>query len=122
MGAHVQGDLEAAIAMAQRQEVYRGGDGAKTTNKGSKKFKSQKKGNVTQVEGGSSGGTVQEVQVVKKPQQKKGKGGSGSSGKKTKRGGRRKVQCHNCGGDHFLRDCKEWKEIKEKLRSSSGKD
>ena len=122
VGAHVQGDLEAAIAMAQRLEVYRGGDGAKTTNKGSKKFKSQKKGNVTQVEGGSSGGTVQVVQVVKKPQQKKGKGGSGSGGKKTKRGGRRRVQCHNCGGDHFLRDCKEWKEIKEKLRSSSGKD
>ena len=122
VGAHVQGNLEAAIAMAQRLEVYRGGDGAKTTNKGSKKFKNQKKGNVTHVEGGSSGGTVQVVQVVKKQQQKKGKGGSGSGGKKTRRGGRKRVQCHNCGGDHFLRDCKEWKEIKEKLRSSSGKD
>ena len=32
------------------------------------------------------------------------------------------AQCHNCGGDHFLRDCKEWKEIKEKLRSSLGKE
>ena len=107
--------------MAQRLEVYRGGDGAKTTTKGPKKFKTQKKGNVAQVEGSSSGGTVQVVQAVKK-QQKKGKGGSGSSGKKVKRGGRKKVQCHNCGGDHFLRDCKEWKEIKEKLRSSSGKE
>ena len=62
------------------------------------------------------------VQAVKKQQPKKGKGGSGSGGKKPKRGGRKKVQCHNCGGDHFLWDCKEWKEIKEKLRSSSGKE
>ena len=29
VGGHVQGDLEAAMAMAQRLEVYRGGDGAK---------------------------------------------------------------------------------------------
>ena len=122
VGAHVLGDLEAAIAMAQRLEVYRGGDGAKAGEKGPKKFKKQKKGMSTQVEGSSSGGTVQVVQVVKKPQQKKGKGGPGSGGKKTKRGGRKKVQCDNCGGDHFLRDCKEWKEIKEKLCSSSGKD
>ena len=107
--------------MAHRLEVYRGGDGAKTTTKGPKKFKTQKKGNVAQVEGSSSGGTVQVVRAVKK-QQKKGKGGLGSGRKKVKRGGRKKSQCHNCGGDHFLRDCKEWKEIKEKLRSSSGKE
>ena len=87
-----------------------------------KKFKNQEKGNVVQVEGSSSGGTVQVVQAVKKPQPKKGKGSSGSGGKKAKKGGRRKVQCHNCGGNHFSRDCKEWKEIKEKLRSSSGKE
>ena len=122
IGAHVQGDLEAAIAMAQRLEVHRGGDGAKEGGKGPKKFKNQKKGMSAQVKGSSSRGAIQVVQVVKKPQQKKGKGGSGSGGKKTKRGGRKKVQCHNCGGDHFLRDCKEWKEIQEKLRSSSGKD
>ena len=94
VGARMQGDLEAAIAMAQCLEVYRSGDGAKTSGKGPKKFKNQKKGNVVQVEGSSSGGTVQVVQVVKK-QPKKGKGGAGSGGKKTKRGGRRKVQCHN---------------------------
>ena len=107
--------------MAQRLEVYRGGDGAKTATKGPKKFKNQKKGNVAQVEGSSSEGTVQVVQAMKK-QQKKGTTGSGSGRKKVKRGGRKKVQCHNCGGDHFLWDCKEWKEIKEKLRSSSGKE
>ena len=58
--------------------------------------------------------------MVKKNQQKKGKGGSGFGGKKTKRGVQRKVQCHNCGGGHFFQDCKEWKEINEKLRSSLG--
>ena len=87
-----------------------------------KKRSKQKKGNVMQVEGSSFGGTVQVVQVVKKSQPKKGEGGPGFGGKKTKRGGQKRVQCHNCSGDHFLRDCKEWKETKEKLRSSSGKD
>ena len=43
IGAHVQGDLEAAIAMAQRLEVYRRGDGAKTESKGPKKFKNRKR-------------------------------------------------------------------------------
>ena len=42
-------------------EVYCGGDRAKTSGKGPKKFKNQKKGNVAQVEGSSSGGTVQVV-------------------------------------------------------------
>ena len=52
--------------MAQRLEIYRGGDGAKTASKGPKKFKYQKKGNVAQVKGSSFGGTVQVVQAVKK--------------------------------------------------------
>ena len=65
MGAHVQGDLEAALAMAQRLEVYRGGDRAKAGEKGPKKFKKQKKGMSAQVEGSLSGETVQVVQVVK---------------------------------------------------------
>ena len=43
IGAHVQGDLEAAIAMAQRLEVYCGGDGAKAGSKGPKKFKKIKR-------------------------------------------------------------------------------
>ena len=88
--------------MAQCLEVYCGGDRAKTSGKGLKKKQNQKKGVMAQVEGSSSGGTVQVFQVVKRPQQKKGKGGLGNGGKKTKRGGRKQVQCHNCGGDHFL--------------------
>ena len=66
MGAHVQGDLGAAIAMAQRLEVYHGGDAVKAGGKGPKKFKNQKKGMPAQVEGSSSRGTGQVVQVVKK--------------------------------------------------------
>ena len=64
----MQGDLEAAIAMAQRLEVYHGGDGAKASGKGPKRFKNQnqKKGVTAQVEGSSSRGIVQVVQVVKK--------------------------------------------------------
>ena len=42
--AHVQGDLDATIAIAQCLEVYKGGDGANVGEKGSKKFKNQKKG------------------------------------------------------------------------------
>ena len=65
MGPHVQGDLEAAITMAQRLEVYRCGDGAKVGEKGPKKYKNQKKGMSVQVKGSSYGGTVLVVQVVK---------------------------------------------------------
>ena len=43
VGAHLQGNLEAAISMAQYLEVYYGGDGANVngSGKGSKKFKNQ---------------------------------------------------------------------------------
>ena len=51
VGAHIQGDLDVAIAMAQRLEVYRGGYGANARRKGSKKFKSQKKSGMAQVKG-----------------------------------------------------------------------
>ena len=61
VGAHVQGDLEVTIAMVQCLEVYRGGDRAKASGKGPKKFKNQKKGMSAQVEGSSFGGTVQVV-------------------------------------------------------------
>ena len=59
---HVQRNLEATIAMAQHLEACHGGDGAKVGEggKGSKGYKNQKqnKGNVVQVEGSSSRGTV----------------------------------------------------------------
>ena len=71
------------------------------------------------VEGSSFVGTIEVVQVVKK-QPRNGKGASALGGKKTKRGRWKRLQCQNCGGDYFLCDCKEWKEIKEKLHSSLG--
>ena len=83
------------------------------------KIRNKKIGNVAQAEKSSSRATVQVVKVRRNNSQRRASG-SGASGKKTKRGGRKQVQCHNCGGDHFLCDCKEWKEIKEKLRSSLG--
>ena len=69
VGAHVQGDLEAAITMAQRLEVYRGGDGAKASGKRPGKFKkqNQKKCAMAQLKGSSFGETVRVIQVVKKP-------------------------------------------------------
>ena len=55
----MQGNLDVRIAMAQRLEVYHGGNGAKvggSGGKGSKNMKKQKKANVADVEGSSSGG------------------------------------------------------------------
>ena len=43
VGAHVQGDMEAAITMAQRLEVYRGGDAAKTSGKAPQSLKTRKR-------------------------------------------------------------------------------
>ena len=56
---------------------------------------------------------IQSPQQLKK--KGKGKGGHGQGKRKTKRGGQ--VKCRNYGGDDFLHDCKECKEIKRKLRS-----
>ena len=53
----MQGNLYAAIAMAQHLEVYHGGDGAKAGGsgvKGSQNMKKQKRGNVVKIEGSSS--------------------------------------------------------------------
>ena len=88
VGAHVQGDLQAAFAMAQHLEVYHGGDGAKASGKGPKKFQNQnqKKNVIVQVEGSSSRGTAQVVQVVKKLQQKKGQGRFGKWWKEDQEG------------------------------------
>ena len=121
VGAHVQSDLEQAMAMAQRLEAYKGGDGAKAGgSKGSRKFKRQnKQGNVAQVQGNTSGGTVLVVQGQGQQKQSKGKGRQGNHQKNQKRrGGQFKGKCYNCGGNHAMRDCQEWKDIKKKLQSS----
>ena len=112
VGAHVKGNLEEAITMAQRIEIYRGGD---SRNKGqsSKKFQKKNKNSVNQVQGQPSGETPQ-VNAVQ-PQQKKKPGQKGKGN--TRRGGRRNIKCHCCGGNHLMRDCKDLKEAMAKLRS-----
>lgn len=47
VGAHVQGNLEQAIAMAQQIDVYWDGNVGKGKGQTVKKFKKQKKGYVT---------------------------------------------------------------------------
>ena len=62
--------------MAQRLDVYRGGDGAKASGKGPKGFKSQKqkKGNMVQVEGSSSRGDCPSGPSGEEKPIKKGRG------------------------------------------------
>ena len=50
VGAHVRENLEEAITMAQRIEIYRGGD-SKTKGQAVKNFQNKKKGFVNQVQG-----------------------------------------------------------------------
>ena len=112
VGAHVKGNLEEAITMAQRIEIYRGGD-SKNKGQSSKKFQKKNKNSVNQVQGQPSGETPQ-VNAVQ-PQQKKKSGQKGKGN--TRRGGRRNIKCHCCGGNHLMRDCKDLKEAMAKLRS-----
>ena len=119
VGAHVQGDLEAAMAMAQRLEVYRGaGDGAKAggEKKGPGKFqKRNKKGAALIVQEKEA----EEIVQVIHNQLKKGKGkGKGRPQQQQQKKKQFRGKCFNCGGDHLLRDCKEWKEMRQKFRSS----
>ena len=118
VGAHIQGDLEGAMAMALRMEIYHGGEGSKAESRektGHKIDNKNKKGRVAQVDGNQGEGSVNALQGN---QSNKKKGKKGKDKKKGKDWKPRKLQCHNCGGEHLLRDCKEWKEIKEKLRAS----
>ena len=107
------------MAMAQRLDVYHGsGDGAKAggDKQGSKKFKKQnKKGSVAVVQNEAEK-TVQTIQLQKK--QSKGKGRQGQQKKGKTRDKQFKGKCFNYGGDHPLRNCKEWKEMRQKLRTS----
>ena len=48
VGAHVRGNLEEAIAMAQRIEIYRGND-SKNRGQGIKNFHKKKKGSISQM-------------------------------------------------------------------------
>ena len=113
VGAHVQGDLEAAKAMALRMDMFHQASGS---GDGGKK-KEKKKGAVRVIEGPSVGESS-EVNVLHG--KKKGKEGKKNAGKgKTSKKERGPVKCFNCGGEHPLRACKEWIEIRKKYRSGN---
>ena len=54
-----------------------------------------------------------EVAFVKeKGKQKQGKGSA------EKKKGKSSIRCYNCSGNHFLCNCKEWKEDWKRLKNS----
>ena len=109
------------MAMAQRLEVYhRAGDGAKAggEKKGSGRFlkKQNKKGIALTVQRNE---TEEIVQVIHNRPKKQGKGkGKGRPQQQQQKKKQFQGKCFNCGGDHLLKDCKEWKEMRQKFRSS----
>ena len=118
VGAHVQGDLEAAKQMALRMDMFRGGvdSGKSQPQKGQSGQK--KKGNVHSVEAQQPAGPSQ-VNAVQgsQPQQHKNKKGKGKKGHKKGEGdsgvyGRGK--CFACGGNHFFTKCSIWLEMQKK--------
>ena len=117
VGAHVQGDLEAAKRMALRMEMYRG---TADTSRGNQQ-KSQdgqkgnkKKGTVHSVEAQSQPAGPSQVNVVQGQGQQRGKG-KGKKGKKPeKEASQQKPRCFSCGGDHAFRQCPIWQEIQKK--------
>lgn len=107
VGAHIQGDLEAAMAMAMRMDLYHGAskaDAGKSTDK-------KKKGNVNVVDASDA-----QVNAV----QKKGDGKKKNPKKRQKGRGKEKrgpPKCFCCEGEHLLKDCPEWKEMRNRGRS-----
>ena len=111
VAAHVRGDLEAAKAMAMRMDMFHtGGEGSGKQRKN----ENQKKKGAVQVVEGQKTGESSEVHAVQG--QNKGKGQGKGNKKKKERG---PVKCYNCGGEHPLRQCKEWLEIRKKYRSGN---
>ena len=100
--------------MAMRMDMFHGGSdsGGGKQQKG-KSGQPGKKGAVQAVETHKAA-EPSEVAVV--TGDKKGKGSRrGKKGKNPKDRG--PVKCFNCGGDHPLRLCSEWVEMKKKLKS-----
>ena len=117
------GNLEAAIAMAQRLEVYHGGDGAKAIRggKGSKKYKIKIRKRVTW--GTSKGvrlGDCPNCPSSQKIAAKERQRSLGLRWKKDQEGRTEACAMPQLWQRSFLHDCREWKEIKEKLHSSLG--
>ena len=121
VGAHIQGDLSAAMAMAERLDLYRAaarqdGSGGGASSHGPKGGQSKKKGQIHNVEDKQTNDPPEVNAIKEKKKFKKGSQKKKGPGDKASRG------CFHCGGNHFLRNCKEWKELRAKLQRSSGNE
>ena len=127
VGAHVQGDLEAAKRMALRMDMYRGNAGESSSQGAAKKKGSGQqpkgKGAVNVVDQAPQPSGAQVMAVQGKGQQKgKGKGrgqqqqpqqkGQGQSQQQGR--GRGKPVCFACGGSHPFYKCNVWLEVRKK--------
>ena len=130
IGALTQGDLDAAMLLAERMDLFQAssGGGASTSTtmgggssggggrrgrRGGQGGKGGGQGRAAEASAAeSSGGTVEAVQGKGKAQQKKKQ-----QRKKGERGGQK---CFACGGDHLLRDCPDWNAMKAKMGKKPG--
>ena len=117
VGAHVQGDLEAAKHMALRMDMFRGGVDSGKSQQQKGQGGQKKKGNVHAVEAQQPAGPSQ-VNAVQGPQprQHKNKKGKGKKGKKGEgdSGEQGRGKCFACGGNHYFNKCSIWLEMQKK--------
>ena len=117
VGAHVQGDLEAAKRMALRMEMYRGtaesSRGSQQKQQGGQKG-NKRQGNVHAIQAQTQAAGPSQVMAVQSQGQQKGKGkGKGKQG--NQQASQQKPRgCWACGGDHAFRKCPVWNEIRRK--------
>ena len=124
VGPNVRGDLDAAILMAEQFDLYASQDSStqgkgKTQTGQGKGQQKQKKGAINVIDqatlAGSSSGQVQAVEGKKKAKgrqvDKKGKGASQGTG-------RGPPVCYCCGGEHTLRKCPEFAEMRKAYKKS----
>ena len=116
VGAHVQGDLEAAKRMALRMEMYWGtAEQSRGSNQGRQQGgqKGNKhKGNVHSVQAQTQIAGPSQVMAVQSGGQQKGKGKG--KGNQQQQGFQPPKGCWACGGKHSFRKCPIWNEIRQK--------
>ena len=122
VGAHVRDDLEEAVTMALRLDLFRATDGDKGKGKERPGHPKPKKTGVHNIETGAGGSSGEVNAVDKKEKNKKtrrgrrqNRGGQGGGS----RGDRAAPKCYCCGGNHFMNNCPERKEMRDKMRTDS---
>ena len=127
VGPNIRGDLDAAILMAEQFDLYGSpesssqGGSRNQGNQGKKGDKQNKEGTIHVVEvqpapTASSSGQVQAVESKKKQNNPQQGGKKGKKGKKQNQGGRGPPTCPCCGGQHFLRECTEFADMRQKCK------